>query len=87
MDKMESNGQTGKTKCKFCKALDVWKDVRRKSGKIVNYKGEELETKWTVALVCGNYLNGEMHGRNVDFNHRGKGFVLNYCPTCGRKLN
>ena len=73
---MKNWDEIKKTKCVFCKNFDEYYDL---------YKNKDIA--WKVALVIHTKgSGGEYRGRTTDYNVRGIGYKLKYCPECGRKL-
>ena len=62
-----------KSECVFCKAYREHIEVDRMFGNPHNYK---------VALIA----HSKSGGRTTDYNVRGIGFRLNYCPECGAEI-
>lgn len=40
----------------------------------------------TAALVSYAVVNGRKCGRTTDYMKDGKGYPLNYCPSCGKRV-
>ncbi len=59
-------------KCEFCNALKFQESI----------KYGNISHKYSIALVCESYVNGEYRGRNTLYQHK-----LNYCPECGKKID
>lgn len=77
------------SKCKFCQTLDDHKEYVEKFAK----KDESPEIgkyriKFTAALVIHSWWTKvkNKNGRITDYMKNGRGYPLNYCPECGRKL-
>ena len=68
--------------CVFCKRLKFWKESHIRND-------PDHEHVYKVALISHTRLPGHQmyRGRSVDYNTRGIGFALNYCPECGKKLD
>lgn len=76
-------------KCEFCESLEIIKGIDAAFKRREAANGEEpLEHEYTVALVSRSWIKGRkrMAGRSVHFRHRGNGYRLNYCPSCGKKI-
>lgn len=73
--------------CKFCESLQNHKQIHEFLSKR-DKPGEGLLYEYSVAIVIHSYLKGRkaQAGRSTDYRLRGLGYVLNYCPECGRKL-
>lgn len=41
---------------------------------------------FTAALVSYAVVNGRKCGRTTDYMKDGKGYPLNYCPSCGKRV-
>ena len=67
-------------KCVFCASLEDHKEIDRSFKVDVVYK---------VALVrhSKKLEKKGYFGRSTDYNVKGIGFKLKYCPECGRKIN
>ena len=63
--------------CVFCKSYQSHKQM---------YADSPREHIFKVALVCHTKINGELRGRSTNYNTRGVGFKLNYCPECGKDM-
>lgn len=65
--------------CAFCAKLQFYAEYKR---------GEVFKTKHSVALVETIYKKGrkDYSGRSTDYYDKGKGYPLNFCPSCGSKL-
>ena len=76
--------------CKFCKALNNWKDVERFDIEHPEFRmtKERIYREYNVALVIRSWVKGKKStaGRTTDYRHMGIGFKLNYCPECGKKV-
>lgn len=67
-------------KCTFCEAYKYRLELDSLEAGLIR--------KHTVALISRTKLPDEKNfrGRITDYNARGAGFKLNYCPECGRSL-
>mgnify|MGYP007022357740 CR=1 FL=1 len=67
-------------KCAFCEAYKYRLELNNSTAGLIH--------KLTVALVSRAKRPDEkiFRGRIIDYNARGAGFKLNYCPECGRSL-
>lgn len=63
--------------CVFCKSYHNHRQF---------YFDSPYDHVFKVALVCHTKINGELRGRSTNYNARGIGFKLNYCPECGADL-
>lgn len=70
------------SKCVFCKSYQTSKELDEE------YKNPKFRHVYKVALIRHTQKIGEREyrGRSTDYNTRGIGYKLNYCPECGRKL-
>ena len=68
--------------CDFCEALSTHKLANGLCS------DKEFEHRITIAIVNGLYRKRRktIQSRSIDFNNKGRGFELNYCPSCGREL-
>lgn len=69
--------------CSFCESLNVYRFLSER------FDVPGKETRQTVALVDGVYRKGRktIESRTVNYREKGRGFPLNFCPECGRRLN
>jgi hypothetical protein len=67
--------------CPFCKAITLQRDIEERFSKPAG-----IEIKLSVALVSHAVVNGRENGRTTDYMKRGKGFPLEYCPSCGKRV-
>lgn len=58
--------------CPFCETLNL----------IKKYENEEIKNVYSACLVCDSYYKRNYHGRVSYIPEK-----LNYCPTCGVKLD
>lgn len=70
------------SECVFCKSYKLSKDLDQE------YNSQTFRYAYKVALIRHSQKIGEREyrGRITDYNTRGIGYKLNYCPECGRKL-
>ena len=59
-------------KCPFCETLNL----------IKKYENKEIKNVYSACLVCDSYYKRNYHGRVSYIPEK-----LNYCPTCGVKLD
>lgn len=45
-----------------------------------------MKIKSIAALVSYAVVNGRKCGRTTDYMKDGKGYPLNYCPSCGKRV-
>lgn len=68
-------------KCEFCENLEFQKVLDSANNEIINaYSVAFVVRSWTEAK------GEERAGRITDYRDKGKGYQLNYCPECGRKI-
>lgn len=70
-----------KKKCPFCEAIEVQRFIEEHQGKPLGFR-----MALSVALVSYAVVNGRKSGRTTDYMKGGKGYPLNYCPSCGKYL-
>ena len=70
--------------CKFCEAMESY----RKADTILKKHEPDVEHRYSVAIVQRVFFKGRKgcQGRGTDYQYRGCGYKLNFCPECGRKL-
>lgn len=67
--------------CPFCDAYATHRQISAR------FRAEGLRRDIAVAIVEHIFnQKGRCSGRSLDYIKDGKGALLNYCPTCGRKL-
>lgn len=67
--------------CPFCERIEDGKKYERL------FLHECEEYIFTVAFVEHIKRNGHiLKGRTTDYMQDGKGYPLNYCPVCGKKV-
>lgn len=79
--------------CKFCEAMKVNRQIEEVSRSWTTddeYKryGKYM-VEYTVAIVKRSYYRKtgkKKSGRTLEFRHRGLGFELNFCPSCGADM-
>jgi hypothetical protein len=74
-----------KKKCPFCEAIALQRFIEEHHSKPAGF-GMAL----SAALVSYAVVNGRKCGRTTDYMKDGKGYPLNYCPSCeesGRRMN
>lgn len=67
--------------CPFCEAVALQRDIAERFSKPAG-----IGTKLSVALVTYALVNGRECGRSTNYMKRGKGFPLEYCPSCGKRV-
>ncbi len=69
-------------KCVFCESYKIIKEIYEE------HKNPNISYVYKVALLIHTKKKGfrAYRGRTTDYNTRGIGYKLNYCPECGRKL-
>lgn len=76
--------------CKFCKALEGYQRVWAIHKRWHEERNEEqMRNELAVAIVERTWTKSKgkrKAGRSTDYRRQGLGYVLNYCPECGRKL-
>ena len=75
--------------CKFCEALQTWKNINDFNDEKDKQKGEERHYhEYTVAIIERSWRKGNKRRacRITDYRNQGIGYKLNYCPECGVKL-
>ena len=78
-------------RCAFCERVKAKyeyvaeENAKNKSSKI---KHKKRHCECTVALITHYWAHGNKRNasRITDYRHMGKGYALNFCPVCGRKL-
>lgn len=70
-----------KKKCPFCEAIALQRFVEEHHSKPAGF-GMAL----SAALVSYAVVNGRKCGRTTDYMKEGKGFPLNYCHSCGKRV-
>lgn len=70
-------------KCVFCNRYNLMKEIDEKFG-----TPPGITHVYKVALIQHSKREGEKdyRGRSTDYNTKGIGFKLNYCPECGKRL-
>ena len=71
-----------KKKCPFCEAIALQRFIEECHSKPAGF-GMAL----SAALVSYAVVNGRKCGRTTDYMKDGKGYPLNYCPSCGKRVN
>lgn len=70
--------------CKFCETMQVHKNIDQMEA------NKDFKSEYTVAIVKRTWIpklqSKRTASRSVGFKQNGKGFDLNFCPECGRKL-
>ena len=74
---MESNNRI----CPFCESVEDEKKFIKK------YVMPDERRILSVALVKHAMINGKRRGRVTDYMKNGKGYPLNYCPVCGKRID
>lgn len=74
-------GVSDKKKCPFCEAIALQRFIEEHHSKPAGF-GMAL----SAALVSYAVVNGRKCGRTTDYMKDGKGFPLNYCPSCGKRV-
>lgn len=70
-----------KKKCPFCEMIEAQRFIEEHQGKPLGF-----QIALSVALVSYVVINGHKSGRTTDYMKGGKGYPLNYCPSCGKHL-
>lgn len=70
-----------KKKCPFCEAIALQRFIEGHHSKPAGF-GMAL----SAALVFYAVVNGRKCGRTTDYMKDGKGYPLNYCPSCGKRV-
>lgn len=70
-----------KKKCQFCEAIALQRFIEEHHSKPAGF-GMAL----SAALVSYAVVNGRKCGRTTDYMKDGKGYPLNYCPSCGKRV-
>lgn len=70
-----------KKKCLFCEAIALQRFIEEHHSKPAGF-GMAL----SAALVSCAVVNGRKCGRTTDYMKDGKGYPLNYCPSCGKRV-
>ena len=70
-----------KKKCPFCEAIALQRFIEEHHSKPAGF-GMAL----SAALVSYAVVNGRKCGRTPDYMKDGKGYPLNYCPSCGKRV-
>lgn len=70
-----------KKKCPFCEAIALQRFIEEHYSKPAGF-GMAL----SAALVSYAVVNGHKCGRTTDYMKDGKGYPLNYCPSCGKRV-
>lgn len=68
-------------KCPFCEAIALQRFIEEHHSKPAGF-GMAL----SAALVSYAVVNGRKCGRTTDYMKDGKGYPLNYCPSCGKRV-
>lgn len=68
-------------KCRFCEAIELQAFINERHGKPAGIKNV-----LSVALVSCSVIDGQRRGRSTDYMKDGKGYPLNFCPECGKKV-
>lgn len=70
--------------CDFCNAMKK----NRFFDRIAQQNALDGSCRYSVAIVSRIFIKGRRgcQGRSTDYRNRGCGYVLNYCPECGRKM-
>ena len=70
--------------CKFCEAMETFRkvDIFKKE------RWPDEEYRYSVAIVRRLFTKGRKSSlaTQTDYRYRGFGYVLNFCPECGRKI-
>lgn len=67
--------------CPFCEAIALQRFIEEHHSKPAGF-GMAL----SAALVSYAVVNGRKCGRTTDYMKDGKGYPLNYCPSCGKRV-
>lgn len=70
-----------KKKCPFCEAIALQRFIEERHSKPAGF-GMAL----SAALISYAVVNGRKCGRTTDYMKDGKGYPLNYCPSCGKRV-
>lgn len=79
--RVEREGMSDKKKCPFCEAIALQRFIEEHHSKPAGF-GMAL----SAALVSYAVVNGRKCGRTTDYMKDGKGYPLNYCPSCGKRV-
>lgn len=76
-------------KCKFCERYEFEKKINRKLNAWNKERAEQtFKHAYSVAFVVHTWIHSKRNAsRLVDYRNLGRGFQLNFCPECGRRLN
>ncbi len=74
--------------CKFCEDYASHVNIREFKRKHPEIYGAQLEYEIAVVMLIRSWIPGRKRfaGCQTDYRCRGCGFVLNYCPECGKLL-
>lgn len=67
--------------CPVCEAIALQRFIEEHHSKPAGF-GMAL----SAALVSYAVVNGRKCGRTTDYMKDGKGYPLNYCPSCGKRV-
>lgn len=67
-------------KCPFCEAMELQKFIYKRNAP------EGIGNDMRAALVIHSVINEKRCGRTTDYMKDGKGFPLNFCPSCGERV-
>ena len=81
LERGAGEGIRDKKKCPFCEAIALQRFIEEHHSKPAGF-GMAL----SAALVSYAVVNGRKCGRTTDYMKDGKGYPLNYCPSCGRRV-
>lgn len=70
-----------KKKCTFCEAIALQRFVEERYNKPAG-----IGMVLSAAIVSHAVVNGRKCGRTTDYMKDGKGYKLNYCPSCGKRV-
>ena len=70
-----------KKKCPFCEAIALQRILEEPASKPAGFVMD-----YSDALVSYAVVNGRKCGRTTDYMKDGKGYPLNYCPSCGKRV-
>lgn len=70
-----------KKKCPFCEAIALQRFIEERHSKPAGF-GMAL----SAALISYTVVKGRKCGRTTDYMKDGKGYPLNYCPSCGKRV-
>ena len=70
-----------KKKCAFCEAIALQRFVEERYNKPAG-----IGMVLSAALVSHAVVNGRKCGRTTDYMKDGKGYKLNYCHSCGKRV-